>query len=236
MRPSDQVNVHEVDDQHGPGMGGIPSTCIVRRRNAVRYGSSDLALEKCVKAVDRGIGAVLEQSAVPRQRERDAVVPSPLGYLAYVTACGHHDRYKAVPKAMEGDVVQPSAPHGRPQDVAPPRAEERATCRSGEHKGIWTRVNKLPRGAARVAGLPSARRGRNASSAWSWARCSRSPVPATRQPWTSRGCGSVTGRCRVGATLQLLPSEVRRTRRPAPGRGIDRGISSTRRSTSLCDR
>jgi hypothetical protein len=66
-------------------MGGIPSTCMVRRLKAVRSGSSDLAVEKCVKAVDRGIGAVLEQSAVPRQRERDAVVPSPLGDLAYVT-------------------------------------------------------------------------------------------------------------------------------------------------------
>jgi len=88
-------------------MGGIPSTWVVRRRKAVRYGSSDLAVEKCVKAVDRGIGAVLKQSAVSRQRERDAVVPSPLGDLAYVTARGHHDRYEAVPKSMEGYVVQP---------------------------------------------------------------------------------------------------------------------------------
>ena len=217
-------------------MGGIPSTCVVRRRNAVRYGSSDLALEKCVKAVDRGIGAVLEQSAVPRQRERDAVVPSPLGDLAYVTARGHHDRDKAVPKSMEGDVVQPGAQHGRPQDVAPPRAEERATCRCGEHEGICSSGQQTPRGVARAAALLSERRGRNASSAWSWARCPRSPVLATRRPWTSRGCGSVAGRCRVCATLQLLPSEVRHTRRPAPGRGTDRGISSTRRSTSLCDR
>jgi hypothetical protein len=73
----------------------------------MRYGSRALAVEKCVKAVDRGIGAVLEQSAVSRQRERDAVVPSPLGNLAYVTTRGHHDRYKAVPKSMEGYVVQP---------------------------------------------------------------------------------------------------------------------------------
>src|SRR5215213_414764 len=75
-------------------MGGIPSTCVVRKRRAVRKGSSDFTVEKCVKAVDRGIGAVLDGSAVSRQRERDAVVPSPLGDLAHVTARGHHDRYK----------------------------------------------------------------------------------------------------------------------------------------------
>jgi hypothetical protein len=33
---------------------------VVRRRKAVRYGSSNLAFEKCVKAVDRSIGAILE--------------------------------------------------------------------------------------------------------------------------------------------------------------------------------
>src|SRR5215208_4201848 len=124
-------------------MGGIPSTCMVRRLKAVRSGSSDLAVEKCVKAVDRGIGAVLEQSAVPRQRERDAVVPSPLGDLAYVTTRGHHNRDKAVPKSVEADVVQPGTQHGRPQDSASPRAEERATRRSGEHKSICSLVNKL---------------------------------------------------------------------------------------------
>ena len=69
-------------------MGGTPSTCVVRRRKALRYGSNDLAVEKCVKAVDSGIGAVLEQSAVPRQRECNAVMPSPLGDLTYVTARG----------------------------------------------------------------------------------------------------------------------------------------------------
>src|SRR5215204_6881983 len=42
-------------------MGGTPSTCVVRRRKALRYGSNDLAVEKCVKSVDGGIGAVLEQ-------------------------------------------------------------------------------------------------------------------------------------------------------------------------------
>jgi hypothetical protein len=50
----------------------------------MRYGSGAIAVKKCIKAVDRGIGAVLEQSAVSRQRERDAVVPSPLGDLAYL--------------------------------------------------------------------------------------------------------------------------------------------------------
>ena len=109
----------------------------------MRYGSGALAVKKCVKAVDRGIGAVLEQSAVSRQRERDAVVPSPLGDLAYVTACGHHDCYKAVPKSMEGDVVQSGTQHGRPQDSASPGSEERATRRSGEHKSICSLVNKL---------------------------------------------------------------------------------------------
>jgi len=104
-------------------MGGIPSTCVVRKRRAVRKGSSDFAVEKCVKAVDRGIGAVLEQSAVSRQRERDAVVPSPLRDLAYVTARGHHDRYKAVPKSVEGYIVLPGTQHGRPQDSASPGAE-----------------------------------------------------------------------------------------------------------------
>ena len=109
----------------------------------MRYGSRALAVEKCVKAVDRGIGAVLEQSAVSRQRERDAVVPGPFGDLAYVTTCRHHDRYKAVPKSVEGDVVQPGAQHGRPQDSASPRAEKRATRRSREHKSICSLVNKL---------------------------------------------------------------------------------------------
>ena len=84
----------------------------------MRYGSGALAVKKCIKAVDRGIGAVLEQSAVSRQRERDAVVPSPLGDLAYVTTRRHHDRDKAVPKSVEADVVQPGAQHGRPQDSA----------------------------------------------------------------------------------------------------------------------
>ena len=86
----------------------------------LRYGSSDLAFEKCVETIDRGIGAVFEQSAVPGQSERHAVVPSPLGDLAYVTACGHHDRDKAVPKSVEGDVVQARAQHRRPQDGARP--------------------------------------------------------------------------------------------------------------------
>jgi hypothetical protein len=116
---------------------------MVRRRKAVRYDSSDLAVEKCVKAIDRGIGAVLKQSAVSCQRERDAVVPSPLGDLAYVTTRGHHDRYKAMPKSVECYVVQPGTKHGRPQDSASPGAEERATCRCGEHKGICSLVNKL---------------------------------------------------------------------------------------------
>ena len=89
----------------------------------MRYGSGALAVQKCVKAVDRGIGAVLEQSAVSRQRERDAVVPSPLRDLAYVTARGHHDRYKAVPKSVEGYIVLPGTQHGRPQDSASPGAE-----------------------------------------------------------------------------------------------------------------
>ena len=109
----------------------------------MRYGSGAIAVKKCIKAVDRGIGAVLEQSAVSRQRERDAVVPSPLTDLAYVTTRGHHDRYKAVPKSVEADVVQPGAQHGRPQDSASPRAEKRATRRSGEHKSICSLVNKL---------------------------------------------------------------------------------------------
>jgi hypothetical protein len=85
LQPSDQVNVYEVNDQPEAGLHwGIHSTRVVRRRKAVRYGSSDIAVEKCVKAVDRRIAAVLEQSAVSRQCERDAVVPSPLGDLAYV--------------------------------------------------------------------------------------------------------------------------------------------------------
>ena len=109
----------------------------------MRFGSGAIAVKKCIKAVDRGIGAVLEQSAVSRQRERDAVVPSPLGDLAYVTARGHHDRYKAVPKCMEGYVVQPGTQQGRPQDSASPRAEKWATRRSGEYKSICSLVNKL---------------------------------------------------------------------------------------------
>ena len=84
----------------------------------MRYGPGALAVKKCIKAVDRGIGAVLEQSAVSRQRERDAVVPSPLGDLAYVTTRGHHDRDKAVPKTVEADVVQPGAQHGRPGSMS----------------------------------------------------------------------------------------------------------------------
>jgi hypothetical protein len=125
-------------------MGGIPSSCVVRRRKAVRYGSSDLAVEKCVNAVDRGIRALSsKQSAVPRQPERDAVVPSPLGDLAYVTARGHHDCYKAVPKSMEGYVVQPGTQYGRPQDSASPGAEKWATPRCGEYKSICSLVNKL---------------------------------------------------------------------------------------------
>src|SRR5215213_10411038 len=124
-------------------MGGIPSTCVVRKRRAVRKGSSDFAVEKCVKAVDRGIGAVLEQSAVSRQRERDAVVPSPLGDLAYVTSRGHHDRDKAVPKSVEADVVQPGTQYGRPQDSASPGAESGPPRRSGEYKSICGLVNKL---------------------------------------------------------------------------------------------
>ena len=117
----------------------------------MRYSSGDLVSEKCVKTIDSGISAVLEQSAVPRQRERDAVVPSPLGDLAYVTARGHHDRDKAVPKSVEGNVVQPGAQHGRPQDGASPGAEKWATCRCGEHESIRSRVNKLREVFARAA-------------------------------------------------------------------------------------
>src|SRR5687768_472304 len=124
-------------------MGGTPSTCAVSRRKAVGCGSSDLVVEKCVKTIDRGISAVFEQSAVSRQSERHAVVPSPLGDLAYVTTCGNHDRDKAVPKSVEGDVVQFGAQDRRPQDVASPRAEERATRRCGEHERICVRFNKL---------------------------------------------------------------------------------------------
>jgi hypothetical protein len=109
----------------------------------MRYGSGALAVEKCIKAVDRGIGAVLEQSAVSRQRERDAVVPSPLGDLAYVTTRGHHDRDKAVPKSVQADVVQPGTQYGQPQDSASPGAEKWATRRSGEYKSICGLVNKL---------------------------------------------------------------------------------------------
>jgi hypothetical protein len=144
LQPSDQVNVYEVNDQPEAGLHwGIHSTRVVRRRKAVRYGSSDIAVEKCVKAVDRGIGAVLEQSAVSRQCERDAVVPSPLGDLAYVTARGHHDRDKAVPKSMEGYVIQSGTQHGRPQDSASPGAEKWTTRRGGEYKSMCARVNKL---------------------------------------------------------------------------------------------
>jgi hypothetical protein len=50
-------------------------------------------------------------------------VPSPLRDLAYVTARGHHDRYKAVPKSVEGYIVLPGTQHGRPQDSASPGAE-----------------------------------------------------------------------------------------------------------------
>ena len=103
-----------------PASDGVSSPCVVRRTDPMRYGSGALAVKKCIKAVDRGIGAVLEQSAVSRQRESDAVVPSPLGDLAYVTSRGHHDRDKAVPKSVEADVVQPGAQHGRPQDSASP--------------------------------------------------------------------------------------------------------------------
>src|SRR5512133_1732473 len=124
-------------------MGGIPSTCVVRRRKAVRPGSSDFAVEKCVKAVDRGIGAVLEQSAVSRQRARDAVVPSPLGDLAHVTARRHHDRYKAVPKSVKGYVVQPGTQHGRPQDSPSPGAEKWPTRTCSEYKRICSLVNRL---------------------------------------------------------------------------------------------
>jgi hypothetical protein len=41
-------------------IGGIHSTCVVRRRKAVRRGSSDPAVEKCVETIDRGISAVFE--------------------------------------------------------------------------------------------------------------------------------------------------------------------------------
>jgi hypothetical protein len=202
-------------------MGGIPSTCVVRRRKTVQNGSSDLAVEKRIKAVDRAIGALLEQSAISPQRERDAVVPSPLGDLAYVTARCHHDRDKAVPKRMEGYVVQPDTQHRRPQDSASPRAKERAARRSVNTRTSALSGQQTPRGAAQAAASRSGRPGRNALSASSWARCPRSLVLATGQPWTSRGCASVAGRCRACEALQLLPSEVRRTRRPGRGRGTD---------------
>ena len=63
--------------------------------------------------------------------------------LTYVAARSHHDRDKAVPKAVEGDVVRPSAQHRRPQDSTSSGAEERATCRCGEDERICPRVNKL---------------------------------------------------------------------------------------------
>jgi hypothetical protein len=104
-------------------MGGIPSTCMVRRLKAVRSGSSDFAVEKCVKAVDRGIGAVLEQSAVSRQRERDAVCPAHSETSRTLRPAATMIATKLCPKSVEGYIVQPGTQHGRPQDSASPGAE-----------------------------------------------------------------------------------------------------------------
>ena len=109
----------------------------------LRYSSGHFVSEKCVQTIDRGVSAVFEQSAVPGQSECHAIVSSPLGDLAHVTTRGDHYRDKAVPKSVEGDVVQFGAQHRRPQDVASPRAEERATGRCGERERICARVNKL---------------------------------------------------------------------------------------------
>ena len=191
-------------------MGGIASTCVVRRRKAVRYGSSDLAVEKCVKAVDRGIGAVLEQSAVSRQRERDAVAPSPLGDLAYVTTRGHHDRDKAVPMERSSNPARSTA--------------GRKTARPQERK----------------VGHPAGAVNTRASAVWSTnsERCcsSRHGTPralvlgslskVTRpRNWTAVDVTRI--RERSGSMSRLRKpaasaSEVRCTRLPGRGRGTDR--------------
>jgi hypothetical protein len=52
----------------------------------------------------------------------------------------------------------------------------------------------------------------------------RHPARVTRRPYP--GCGSAKGRCRVSATLRPLPTEVRRTHRPAPTRDAERASRS----------
>jgi hypothetical protein len=47
-------------------MGGIPSTCVVTTRKAVRYGSSNLAVEKCDKATTAA--SALSSNSPPRYR------------------------------------------------------------------------------------------------------------------------------------------------------------------------
>ena len=180
----------------------------------MRYGSGAVAVKKCIKAVDRGIGAVLEQSAVSRQRERDAVVPSPLGDLAYVTTRGHHDRDKAVP--ME----RSSNPARSTQDSASPGAESGSPAGAVNTRAsaVWSTNSErccssrhgTPR-ALVLGSLSKVTRPRN-----------RTAVDVTRIRERS---GSMSRLRKPAASA----SEVRCTRLPGRGRGTDRasGLEGT---------
>ena len=92
----------------------------MRRERLARFAGVGEPSKKRIEPINRGVSVVLKQAAVPRKCERNTVVPGPLGDLANVAACGHHDRDKAVPKSMESDAVQPGAQHGRPQNPCGP--------------------------------------------------------------------------------------------------------------------
>src|SRR5687767_14038127 len=56
-----------------------------------------------VQTVDRRVRTILEEAAVARQGECDAVVAGPFRHLADVAASCDQDRHEAVPQAVEGD-------------------------------------------------------------------------------------------------------------------------------------
>src|SRR3954468_11763754 len=67
------------------------------------------ALHQGIEPVDGLVRPVLEEAAVPGQREGDAVVAGPLGDLTDVAPGGHQDGHEAVPQAVEGEAVEASA-------------------------------------------------------------------------------------------------------------------------------
>jgi hypothetical protein len=89
------------------------------------------------------VRTTLEEPAVAGQRERDAVVSSPLRHLPDVASSRDEDCHEAVPEAMEGDARDPCTCDGRP----PHSATEQAACqgaaprgREDQRVGLWADV------------------------------------------------------------------------------------------------